>query len=186
MRYFPDPKEIKHLRRKLGISQKELGEKVDITQSTISRMESGDIDPPYSKVKAIFEFLAMEKLKRKKSKKTAGAIMTEGVIYVSPESKVKKAMELMSANDVSQLPVLEGQRNIGSITSKKIQKLLIEDPELLEVEVNLVKLLPFPEIERDWDIKTISSLLSSYSAVLVKERGKFIGIITDADFLRLP
>ena len=45
--------------------------------------------------------------------------------------------------------------------------------------------LPFPEVEKNWNAKDISNLLIKYSAVLVKENNKFIGIITDADFLKL-
>ncbi|GAI92067.1 unnamed protein product, partial [marine sediment metagenome] len=56
MEVVPNLSRIKYLRKKLNISQKELGEKLDISQSTISRIENGDMDPPYSKAKKIIEF----------------------------------------------------------------------------------------------------------------------------------
>ena len=49
MESLPDLTKIKELRKKLYISQKELGQKLGIQQSTISRIENGTIDPPYSK-----------------------------------------------------------------------------------------------------------------------------------------
>ena len=65
-----------------------------------------------------------------------------------------------------------------------IYRILSLQPQL-NYEINLVKQLTFPEIEKDWDIKDISNLLTNYSAILVKEFGQYIGIITDADLLKL-
>ncbi|UCC18796.1 MAG: CBS domain-containing protein [Promethearchaeota archaeon] len=45
--------------------------------------------------------------------------------------------------------------------------------------------MPFPEIDKSWNVKDISDLLLKYSAVLVKEQNDYIGIITDSDLLRL-
>ena len=53
MKNFPHLTEIRYLRKKLGITQNDLGEKLNIPQSTISRIENGSIDPPYSKIKLI-------------------------------------------------------------------------------------------------------------------------------------
>ena len=55
---------------------------------------------------------------------------------------------------------------------------------MINSEIDLIKELPFPEVEKNWDIKDISNLLSNYNAVLVKEFGNYIGIITDADLLK--
>ena len=57
MEVLPDSSEIRNLRKSLNISQKELGEILSISQSTISRIENGTMDPPYSKFKVIYEFL---------------------------------------------------------------------------------------------------------------------------------
>jgi len=69
--------------------------------------------------------------------------------------------------------------------NKKIQKSIIDRSELINAEVDLIKELPFPEIEENWDIKDVSNLLTNYSAVLVKKNNKYIGIITDADLLQI-
>jgi len=50
---LPELSEIRTLRKSLDISQKELGDKLLIPQSTVSRIENGTMDPPYSKVKKI-------------------------------------------------------------------------------------------------------------------------------------
>jgi predicted transcriptional regulator len=185
MKRLPELTKIKELRKKLDINQETLGEIIDANQSTISRIESGKADPPYSKVKKLFEFLEHEKMVRKKKEKKAQDIMSKNPIAISPKSPIKKAVDLMNQYNISQLPIIADNRNLGSITSKKIQKIITDNHELINAEIDLIKQLPFPEIEKDWDIKDISNLLTNYPAVLVKEHGLYIGIITDADLLKL-
>ena len=185
MKILPDLREIKELRKRLDISQEDLGKIINVNQSIISRIESGKIDPPYSKIKRLFEFLEHEMMIRKKKEKKASEIMSKNPIVISSKSPIKKAVELMNTYNISQLPIIDENSNLGSITSKKIQKVITDNYDLVNAEVDLIKELPFPEIEKDWDIKDISNLLTNYSAVLVKERGQYIGIITDADLLKL-
>jgi predicted transcriptional regulator len=185
MELLPDFSQIKNLRKSLNISQKELGEKLQLSQSTISRIENGTMDPPYSKFKIIYEFLENEKRSRKRSKKHAGDILTSKIIFIKPHSTVKDAVELMTKFNISQIPILENNQNYGSITSKRIQKYITDDPIILNLKVTDIKELPFPEVEKNWNVKDISSLLINYPAVLVKENKKFIGIITDSNFLNL-
>ncbi|MFX1428033.1 MAG: CBS domain-containing protein [Promethearchaeota archaeon] len=183
---LPSLSEIKRLRKKLNISQKELADKLKLTQSTISRIESGSIDPPYTKFKMIYEYLENEKSKRKKSKMYAKDIMTQDIKFIKPSSTIREAVEIMNDHGISQLPIIENKNNYGSITSKKIQKYITDNPEILGADVTLIKELPFPEVNETWNVKDISNLLIRYSAVLVKDdRHNFVGIITDADFLKL-
>ncbi|MFW9785739.1 MAG: helix-turn-helix domain-containing protein, partial [Candidatus Heimdallarchaeota archaeon] len=51
MKNLPPLNEIKRLRKKLNISQRELADELKLAQSTISRIESGTIDPPYTRFK---------------------------------------------------------------------------------------------------------------------------------------
>ena len=91
----------------------------------------------------------------------------------------------MNKHNISQLPIINKKQNLGSITAKKIQKVITDHPDMINAMIDVIKELPFPEIEKDWDIKRISNLLTNYSAVLVKENGEYTGIITDADLLKL-
>jgi len=183
---LPSLSEIKRLRKKLNISQKELADELNITQSTISRIESGLVDPPYTKFKMIYEYLEKEKSKRKKSKRYAKDIMSRDIKFIKPNSTIREAVEIMHDENISQLPIIENKHNFGSLTSKKIQKYITDNPEILGGDVSLIKELPFPEVDENWNVKDISNLLIRYSAVLVKnEQHDFVGIITDADFLKL-
>ena len=185
MRKLPELSEIKYLRKKLNINQEIIGKKLNLNQSTISRIENGTLDPPYSKVKLIFEYLENEKMKRKSSKKKAEDIMTKNIISINSNSTIKRAVDLMNTNNISQLPIIKNGQNLGSITAKKIQKYITDNPDLININILHVKELPFPETEKNWPLKDISNLLIKYPAVLVKERDEYIGIITDADFLKI-
>lgn len=186
MEILPSLDDIKRLRKKLNISQKELGDLLNIPQSTISRIENKSIDPPYSKFKRIYEHLENERKIREKSKKHAEDIMTPEILSIKSSSTIREAVDLMNNHEISQLPIIDNNLNIGSISSKKIQKSITDNPELINMDVSLIKELPFPEIDRKWNVKDISDLLLKYSAVLVKKNNEYIGIITDSDFLRLP
>jgi len=185
MKNLPTLSEIKRLRKKLNISQKDLALELKLTQSTISRIESGLIDPPYTKFKMIYEHLEKEQSKRKNSKRYAKDIMTNDIKFIKPDSSIREAVELMNEHGISQLPIIENKFNYGSLTSKKIQKYITDNPKIINMDVSLIKELPFPEIDKNWNVKDISDLLLQYPAVLVKENNIYIGIITDSDLLRL-
>lgn len=53
---LPKTEIIKELRKQCQISQIELAENLNMKQSTISRIENGLMDPPYSKMRKIFNF----------------------------------------------------------------------------------------------------------------------------------
>lgn len=183
MPILPELIEIKSLRRKLGINQKQFEEDLEIPQSTLSRIENGVGNPSYLTVKKIFDYLERKRSDRRLDRE-ASNIMSENIISINSNSTIKSAVELMNKHKISQLPIIDGTQNLGSITAKKIQKTIIDNPELINAKIDIIKQLPFPEIEKDWDIKDISNLLSNYSAILVKENNEYIGIITDADFLK--
>jgi len=186
MAILPELSDIKSLRKSLNLSQKELGRILNIPQSTISRIENGTIDPPYSKFKKIYEYLEKERLKRKQTETIAADIMTTKIYSVHSNSTIKDAVELMNKYNISQIPIFDNSgQNIGSLTAKKIQKLIIENPELINANVKIIKELAFPEVDKNWSVKDISNLLVNYPAVLVKDGDEFIGIITDSDFLKL-
>lgn len=192
MEKLPDLSKIKELRKKLNISQKELAEELSkieeltVPQSTISRIERGTIDPPYTKFKRIFEYLISKRKEKEESIKIAEDFMTLNIKSIKPSSTIREAVNLMNENEISQLPIIENNQNIGSITSKKIQKYITDNPKIINMDVSLIKELSFPEIDKNWNVKDISDLLLKYPAVLVRKNNDYIGIITDSDLLRLP
>ncbi len=185
MTILPELEDIKKERVKLNITQADLERELGIPQATISRIENGVGNPSYLIVKKIFTFLDNQRTNMERSERTAENIMTRGIISISSNVTIKEAVNLMNENVVSQVPIIDNGQNIGSLTAKRIQKHIADNPDLINIRVSEVKELPFPEIEKGWSLKDISNLLLNYSAVLVKEYDKFVGIITDADFFKV-
>ncbi len=185
MIYLPRPEDLKRLRVASGLTQAELAKKVGVSQSLIAKIESGAIDPKISLVEKIIGALL-------KSKKRIGAkaieIATKPLIYVKPDDNILKCIDLMISKGISQLPVIEENKNLGSVTESCIIKRFgsAENLEnLVNEKVSNIMGKAFPVIDGNSKIDEILPLLESNSAVLVAEKGKIVGIITKADILRL-
>lgn len=175
----PGPEEIKELRKRLGITQKELAELAGVSQSLISQIEKGKVDPRVSTIRKIIN--ALEKVS--KPRITASDIMTFPAICIEARKSVKVAMELMLGSGFSQLPVIDFGRVIGSISEETVLKLLSEDKGGLEKKVEEVMDPPFPIVGHNADLDLVLELLRKNHAVLVSTRNDF-GIITRADVIR--
>lgn len=178
---FPDINEIKLKRIKLDLKQSELAYESGVSQSLIAKLESGNIEPSYSRVKKIFETL--NRLEENKEHKCS-EIMKNNLICVSDSDSVEKAAKLMRKHEISQLPVFNKGNAVGSIGEGTILTQLekIEKEKLFKMSVKEIMEEPFPVVNKDTSIKTIIPLLRDFP-VLVSEKGKVTGIITKADLL---
>ena len=179
--------EIKPRRKELKITQTELAKRAGVSQALIARIESGNVDPSYSKIKAIFE--ALESFTEKEEIK-AKDIMAKGVFGVQGTETVEEATKIMKKYKISQMPVFEENKNkiIGGLSEKTIvDRLVIGDDlhKLSERKVQEVMDDAFPLVGRGTAISLISVLLEHSPAVIVADKGEYIGIITKADLLRL-
>ena len=117
--------EIKQTRKNLGINQKELAERAGVSQSLIAKIESGKIDPTFTKAKQIFQ--ALEELREKEEIKT-NKIMNRKVVFVQANDKIKEIIQLMKKKGISQVPVLEKEKVCGQIGE---QVALIHDSDIV-------------------------------------------------------
>ena len=72
--------EIKKIRKKLEITQTDLANRAGVSQSLIAKIESGRIDPTYTKTKKIFA--ALSELE-KKDEITAEQLMTKKIVNLT-------------------------------------------------------------------------------------------------------
>jgi predicted transcriptional regulator len=177
--------EIAKRRKMLGLTQGQLAKIAGVSQSFIAKIESGKIDPSYSKVKAIFDVL--ERLESRENY-TAKAIFHEGVIGVQKGEKVSRAVDLMMQHGFSQLPVFDGEKCVGCISEKTILSQVTVAKDLSKLsQKNVEEIMEEapPQIDENAPIPLVSNLLHFYPAVLVTRRGKIVGIITKADLFKV-
>lgn len=173
---------IGKLRRHLGITQKQLADRAGVSQSLIAKIESGKIDPAYSKVMQIMAALEAE---QSKGKKIAGQIMTAGILFIAPSDSLLKAVSLMREKDISQLPVFEGGKCVGSLSDSMIVDLMAEKGDKVKaLKVADVMAESYPVLPASSLADVVMGLLHNYRAVLIEKDGKISGIITKADLLK--
>lgn len=175
---------IGDLRRKLGLTQNELARLSGTSQSLIAKIESGRIDPSYSKVRAIFNALEQQ-LHLDRSTLCARDIMTRQVISASPSDALLEAMRRMKGAAISQLPVLKGGKAVGSINDDQFMELISKYGNRMEkVRVADAMEERFPAIPESSSMEAIIELLRFYKAILVEKDGGIAGIITKADLIK--
>lgn len=107
-----------------------------------------------------------------------------GLLSVTPETKVREALQIMEERNVSQLPVIEEQRCMGSLEESTLLGQVLEASALLEQPVRGVMEASFPVVHHDDTLEHAKYLLARrYPAILVQEHGKFVGIITKYDLI---
>jgi len=182
---FLEPKNVKKIRSQLGLTQEELARVSGLTTSLIGKIEAGKADPPFSKMQSLFE--AIEKIQRKKSQKVRD-IMSRDLISVQSNAKVNDAAALMRQHAISQIPVFEDLKPVGSVSEKTIISWLSEKaaPEsLFKKPVKEIMDDPLPSVGEDTPVDLLFSILGFFPAVLVIKRGKVTGIVAKADLLKI-
>jgi predicted transcriptional regulator len=182
---FPTLNDIAKRRRQLGLKQSQLAKAAGVSQSLIAKLEAGTIDSSYTKVKNIFDVL--ERLEFK-TKVQAEKILHNEIISVQKNEPISGVVKIMKDHGYSQIPVFDGKQSVGSISEKAILRQILSGKDLDEIsKLPTEKIMEdaFPQINEEAPLSLISSLLQSYSAVLVSRRGVVIGIITKADLLRM-
>lgn len=174
---------IGSIRRKIGLTQKELAKLSGVSQSLIAKIEMGKLDPAYSKVLAISEALENE-MNKSKSAKHAKDIMSSQIISVNKDEKLDKVIKIIKERDISQLPVFSNNDLVGSISDSKVADLILErGSAALMLTVGDFMEESFPTVPPTAHLEVVANLLNFYKAVLVKD-GKIIGIITKVDLIK--
>jgi predicted transcriptional regulator len=182
---FPTLEDIAKRRRQLGLKQSELAKMAGVSQSLIAKLEAGTIDSSYTKVKTIFDVL--ERLEFK-TKVQATKVLHNEVVTVQIKEPISKVVKIMNEHGYSQIPVFEGKQSVGSISEKAILRQILAGKDLEQISklpTEEIMEEAFPQINQDAPLSLITSLLQTYSAVLVLRKGDVIGIITKADLLRM-
>lgn len=173
-------KEIKKLRIKSGINQKELAQQAGVSQSLIAKIEAGKIEPTYTKACRILETLS--RLNEKEEIK-AKDILNRKICFAQPEEKIKEIIKTMKLKGISQMPVLKNNLVCGLISEKNIIDQIADGKNIKEKKVEEVMDECPPIISQETKQKTILEILKEHPLILVAEKGEIIGLISKSDLL---
>ncbi len=91
----------------------------------------------------------------------------------------------MDESGVTQIPVLEDNRSVGSLRESRVLAKLLANRDLLDSPVRDVMDESFPVLEMDTSLSEIKSILQKSPAVLLEDFKRITGIITRSDVLEL-
>jgi len=106
------------------------------------------------------------------------------LLDVPASESVRSALRLAREYEVSQLPVRDEERHVGTLAESRVLSAVLDDPKLLDAPVTAVMDAPLPEVTVETTFGELRSLLAHRdSAVLVSDGGKHIGILTRHDLI---
>lgn len=106
---------------------------------------------------------------------------TPHLVSVGPDQKVADALQMMKTYGLSQLPVLEEGKSVGSLREGRLMGKLLENRELMHSPVSEVMDRALPVVNEDMGVETAVKYLKSSPALLVEEYGRIVGIVTRQD-----
>ncbi len=159
-----------------------------VSQSYIARLEKGDLNPTYEKVRKIFEYLNKASQKVNTIDLVAEKIMSTNLITCSPSDSIISALDKMRNHGISQLPVLTMDgKLIGSVSESDINDMLLKGSTIESLKTMIVRKVMGatpPQLDRNSPISMVYPILKFSSCVLIVDGGEVKGIITKADILK--
>src|SRR5882762_8483788 len=114
---------------------------------------------------------------------TKGGHAPKTLVWTTPEEKVADVLAKMDELGLTQLPVLEEGRPVGSLRENHLLAKVVRNRDLLEAKVSEVMEASFPTLDVDAGSNEVTRRLQTSPAVLVEEYGRIVGIITRHDVL---
>lgn len=111
--------------------------------------------------------------------------VTPALVAVDPTTVVRDALTLLRHHGISQMPVLSGATNVGSLSEDEVLRRALLDETVLERSVSAVLSPPFPEVPGDASTADIVRRLREERALLVRDTatGAPVGVLTRHDLL---
>lgn len=104
---------------------------------------------------------------------------------INKGATVSEAIQLMTSNSISQLPVIDGDEFVGSLIDSKLLAQMISDEALQGKPVSEVMDKPFQFVPMDNTLDVLSSVITKDNpAVMVRDEQNEAHIITQHDILK--
>ena len=107
------------------------------------------------------------------------------LVAINKDMLVSDAIKTLTEEGISQIPVMDGSKMVGSITDSKLLRLLLEDQTSGSEKIDKVMDKPLQFVALDNTLDVLSSLISKENkALLVRDQKNEIHIITEHDILK--
>ncbi|PIO47632.1 MAG: cystathionine beta-synthase [[Chlorobium] sp. 445] len=122
-----------------------------------------------------------------KSQMTAADVLAtkknRKLIFVTPETPLFEAFELMKKYEISQAPIISDGAEIGSISDNKILSILLAEADAKQNKVIGYMEKPFPILPPNAPLSKLSDELTRDNAVLIGDGNSEFEIITKSDLI---
>ena len=114
-------------------------------------------------------------------------LMTENPHSVTPTASVVEAAKIMRDDDVGLIPVVEGQRLIGTVTDRDITIRVVAEDRDQATSVGEIASTELVTVDPQQDLDEALRLLARHQVrrlPVVQEDGRLVGIVSQADVAR--
>jgi cystathionine beta-synthase len=115
----------------------------------------------------------------------AGRNGKDGLFTVTKNSTIGDAIRIMNREGVDQMPVMEANEFVGSVTTTSLIEKIIGDPTIKDKSVGEIMDKPMQVVALDSTLDVLSSLMNrNNKALLVRDEQEKAHIITQHDILK--
>ncbi len=106
------------------------------------------------------------------------------LVVISPDATAEQAIQLLEATGISQLPVMDGGKPVGSVQEVSLARILHDgkDPSRVAVGEIMSRPLPVMDVHTHLD-EAYRLLLAGYTGVLATSEGQVVDIVTRIDLI---
>jgi cystathionine beta-synthase len=106
------------------------------------------------------------------------------LVTIAPEATASEAIELLQSAGISQLPVLENGRPVGSVQEVTLARVLHDDSDPNQVSVGEIMAKPLPQLDATVHLdEAYRLLLAGNTGVLVTADNNVVDIVTRIDLI---
>lgn len=110
---------------------------------------------------------------------------SQKTVSIRPDDTVMQAINLMKKYDIENIPVLDGQTNVGAISENGLFNKMLTNADVKSEHVQTVMEKPYPEVAFDTAVERLSAFINKENgAVLSKDESGFYHIVTKYDIIQ--
>lgn len=113
--------------------------------------------------------------------------MTKDVVTLSPDTTLGEARELLLKKRIHHLPVVDGRRLVGMVTSWDIFKLGLSAEEYKGMKARDIMTTKVATLDPDQHLGAVADLLTRHlfhAVPIVNDHNELLGIVTSTDIIR--